>query len=280
MSQADEIRSQQKAAWDGPGGEAWVAAQTTMDAMFEGLAAHLASAVTDAGASTFIDIGCGTGASTLAACRAIGDGANGTGVDISSPMLALARQRAAAENLPADFFNADAETYAFAPQAADMVISRFGVMFFGDPFAAFTNIRGAMKPGGGLHMLAWRSPQDNHFMTVGTRTARPLLPELPESNPDGPGQFAFADRDKVERILSSAGWTEIAIEPVDFECAFPAADLDLFVHRLGPVANTLRNVEEPRRSKVVEAMKAAFSQFSDGETVRYTAGCWKMTATA
>src|SRR3546814_6887720 len=90
----------------------------------------------------------------------------------------------------------------------DMAISRFGVMFFGDSVDAFANIRGAMEPGGTLHAIVWRGPHENVFMTTAERAAAPLLPAMPPRKPDAPGQFAFADPERVLSILWDSGRSE------------------------------------------------------------------------
>ena len=118
-------------------------------------------------------------------------------LDSIPSMIAAARARAEREGVPATFICASAEDYAFEPAAFDMVASRFGVMFFTDSVRAFANLRRAATPGAGLRFIAWRSVPENPFMTTAERAAVPLLPELPARRPDGPGQFAFADRQHV-----------------------------------------------------------------------------------
>src|SRR3546814_8517623 len=111
------------------------------------------------------------------------------------------------------------DLYDFPQKAFDMAISRFCVMLFGDSVGAFANIRCAMVPGGALHAIVWRWPRENGFMTTAERAAAPLLPALPPRKPDAPGQFAFADSERVLGILWDSGWSEIAVEPLDIECS-------------------------------------------------------------
>ena len=161
-----------------------------------------------------------------------------------------------------------------------MIVSRFGVMFFSDPVAAFANLRRAARPGGEMRLLAWRGMDDNPFMTAAERAAAPLLPDLPVRKPDAPGQFAFADRDRVGRILEESGWTDIDIQPVDVPCTMPAAELEFYFTRLGPVGLALASADDALRAKVVDTVRPAFAPFVHGPLVRFTAACWSISATS
>lgn len=266
----------QKALWGGQNGEAWVAAQNLLDQLFRPIESMLSDAA-GAGASV-LDIGCGTGSTTVAIARKVGNGGRALGVDISEPMIAAARQRADREGSAATFVRADAQDYAFERASFDTIVSRFGVMFFADPIAAFANLRRAARPGAGLRLFAWRGMADNPFMTVAERAAAPLLPNLPVREPDAPGQFAFADRDRVARMLEDSGWAEIDIQPVDVLCAMPTDDLEFYFTRLGPVGMTLGSAGADVRARVVEAVRPAFEPYVDGPVVRFTAACWSIGA--
>ncbi|WP_084422060.1 class I SAM-dependent methyltransferase [Henriciella litoralis] len=278
MTDANTIREQQQDLWNGTSGKAWVDAQSIMDAMFEQAAHHLAGFVAAQTPKNVLDVGCGTGAVTLAAANAIEDGGACTGIDISQPMLALARERAAQQDANATFINADAETHDFGDQKFDTIISRFGVMFFGDPVAAFRNLRSATAPSAKMCVLAWRAPDENPFMTTGTRAAREFLPDMPRRDTSGPGQFGFADKAFVTDILEQSGWKYIEIMPLDIDCAFPASELDKFLTRLGPLGQLLKDEDPARRDEIMRSVKDAYSHFIDGDTVRYTAACWQIVA--
>lgn len=282
MSIQDEIRSQQHALWNGIGGQVWVETQAIMDTMLKNFERLLAEAVASKQPRNVLDVGCGTGATTLAAARRMAERAHATGIDISAPMIELARQRAGKQEAGAHtgFLIADAETHAFAPATYDMIISRFGVMFFADPVAAFSNLHHAACPGAALQMFAWRTPEENPFMTLAERTAATLLPGLPARDPEAPGQFAFASEAKVSGILKEAGWQAIGMTPVNVECSFPAADLDTFLTRLGPVGAFLTSTEPSLRNRVHTALRSAFAPYIAADTVRYTAACWQISAHA
>lgn len=278
MDDADSPAGSQAALWNGDAGEAWVEAEELIDRLFRPMEDMLAQAVRAAGAGDVLDVGCGTGATTIAAARAANAAGQCLGVDISQPMIAAARDRAAREGVPARFVRADAQSHDFAPGSFDMIISRFGVMFFDDPVRAFTNLRGAARKGATLCLIAWRGPDENRFMTAAERAAAPLLPELPRRDPDAPGQFAFADAQRVRHMLEVSGWGGIDIRPRDFECVMPRADLGLYLTRMGPLGRVLPGLDAPMRSRVIEAVRAGFQPFVEGEEVRFAAACWSIEA--
>lgn len=277
----DKIASPtQTELWNGPAGETWVAKQGLLDGLFEPVAAYLADAVEAAGASRLLDVGCGTGATTLGAARRLGPTGSALGIDLSAPMIARARERAAAEALSARFAVGDAETHDFAASAFDMAISRFGVMFFADSVRAFANLRRAMVRGGRLHAIAWRSAEENPFMTAAERAARPLLPAMLPRDREAPGQFAFADSERVLGILRDAGWSDSALTPIDFACSFPKEALAGYVAQMGPLGLLLAQIERAERDRIVAAVLPAFGRYVDGDVVRITAACWSITARA
>lgn len=281
MTHANEANHEQSTAWNGASGRAWVEIQGLLDHMFMPFEKLLQEEVAAAGpVERPLDVGCGTGSTTLALARLLGAQAHCLGVDISAPMIALARQRAATTGLSTDFVCADAQTQAFEPASFDMLVSRFGVMFFEDPVQAFANMRLAAKPGAALSVIAWRSAADNAFMTTAERAAAPLLPNLPVRQPGTPGQFAFADETRVASVLAQSGWAGIDIQPIDVICTLPERDLVRYLSWLGPVGALLQQADEATRHKVIAAVRPAFEPFVQGDEVRYTAACWMIRARA
>jgi len=270
----------QAAAWNGASGQAWVEEQTLLDGAFEPFEALLADEVEASGANSVLDVGCGSGATTLAVARRLGGDGRIVGIDVSEPLLSLARERAQREGLATDFVRADAQVHAFRPATFDMMISRFGVMFFDDPVAAFANLRRAATPDGNMRHIVFRSIAENPFMTVAERAAAPLLPNLPPRNPGAPGQFAFADRDRVRLILENSGWNRVEIAPIDVPCAFPATALERYFTRLGPLGQVLREANEPAREEIITRVRDGFQDFVDGTQVRFVAACWLLCARA
>jgi SAM-dependent methyltransferase len=269
----------QSTIWNGHAGRAWVDGQRMLDRLFAPIDAALANS-TAASATSVLDVGCGTGSTTVAVAQKLGSAARLTGIDISEPMLAAARMRVARDEVPATFIRADAETHAFHPASFDAIVSRFGVMFFADFPRAFANLRRAARPGAAVRLMAWRSAAENPFMTAAERAAAPLLPDLPARDPDGPGQFAFADQERVRRILEESGWGAIDIRPMDFQCALELEELDYYLARMGPVGLILQDMEAAARSRILEAVRPAFDTFIDGNEVRFVAACWMIEARA
>ncbi len=267
--------------WNGPAGRAWVDAQGFLDGAFHPFEELLLGSVAEPNhAASVLDVGCGAGATTLAAARRVGPYGRCVGVDISEPLIAAARARAAGEGLSAEFIRADAQTYAFEPGTFGAIVSRFGVMFFEDSVRAFENLRAAAVRGASLRFIAWRSPEENPFMTVAGRAARPLLPNLPTRPSDAPGQFAFQDPFLVRRILEQSGWSAIDVRPIDVECAFPEQELVRYFTTLGPLAEILRQTDDATRHKVVQTVRPAFDPYVRGGEVRFTAACWMANARA
>jgi SAM-dependent methyltransferase len=263
--------------WNGPAGDAWVQAQALLDGMFAPFESLLADPLAAHPDAQVLDVGCGTGAVSLAIADRLGPAGHCTGVDISAPMIAVARERAAAAGKDIDFIVADAQQHAFAPASLDHIVSRFGVMFFDDPLQAFRRLRDALRPRGSLHAIAWRNPAENAFMTTAERAAAPLL-ALPPRAADGPGQFAFADAGKVQALLRDSGWHGIEITPLDVPCSIARDDLPTYVSLLGPVGQALRAeaLDPATRASVLATVVDAFAPFVQGDRVVFTAACWSV----
>jgi ubiquinone/menaquinone biosynthesis C-methylase UbiE len=278
MNAAQPTYDEQTKHWNATAGCAWVDAQELLDQMFKRLEDLLVDAV--AAGSRVLDVGCGTGGTTLAVARRLGTEGHCVGADVSEPMIAAARARAEREGAPASFIVADVQTHPFERASFDAIISRFGVMFFNDPVQAFANMRRAATDDAALHAIVWRSAAENPFMTTAERAAAALLPNLPDRPADGPGQFAFADPQRVAAILEGAGWSDVDLQAIDVECTLPEKELIGYFTRLGPVGLTLQGEDERTRAQVIEAVRPAFDPFVHGTEVRYTAACWMVSARA
>jgi SAM-dependent methyltransferase len=280
MDMAHQSGDEQARLWNGPAGRAWVDAQSLLDQMFTPFETLLLEAVSARSAAHVLDIGCGTGSTTLAVARQLGAEGRCTGVDISEPMIAAARARALREGSSADFICANAQRFAFEPARFDAIISRFGVMFFDDAVQAFANLRRAANHDAGLRFIAWRSAADNPFMTTAERAAAPLLPDLPARRPGAPGQFAFADVRHVRRILDESGWTDVEIQSIDVACTFPETALVDYLSQLGPVGVALQAADERTRAQVIATVRTAFDPYVHSTEVRFNAACWMVSARA
>lgn len=271
----------QIAYWNAGAGETWAALQARMDAQLEPLGLAAQAALAPQAGERVLDVGCGSGQTTLALARAVAPGGTATGLDISRPMLEVARARAAAEEVAgASFIEADAQVHPFAPGSFDAAFSRFGVMFFADPPAAFANIRKGLKPGGRLAFVCWRAPDQNPFMTLPMAAAADLLPPSPPPTPGAPGPFAFADPERVRGILTDAGFQDIAIAPHDEKIGSGDLDQTLEVSlRVGPLGAMLR--ENPdKRDAVIGAVRAALAEHEGPDGVKIASATWIVTARA
>lgn len=270
----------QIAYWNEVAGSTWVEAQDPLDRQLAPLGAAAMAALRPAAGERILDVGCGAGATSLALAQAVGPQGSVIGLDISAPLLAQARRRAGeAANLA--FLEADAQSYPFEAGSFDAVFSRFGVMFFADPAAAFANLRRALKPGGRLAFVCWRRPDDNPIMTLPMQAALPLLPEPPAPPPPGaPGPFAFADPDRVCEVLAAGGFHDIAVAPHDDRVG--GGDLDTvtaLAFKVGPLGALLR--ETPQlRPKVEAAVREALAAHDTPDGVKLRAGVWIVTAKA
>lgn len=272
-------RSEEQAAlWNGEGGNAWVELHEVLDGMLAPLGEALLDSLTVQPDGHVLDVGCGTGATTVEIAGRLGQRGRSIGIDISATMLAAARIRAEQAGRAAHFILGDAQTFPFESAQFDAVISRLGVMFFDDPDEAFKNLHRAARPGAQLRFLAWRGASENPFMTTAERAAGPLLPQLPARDPDAPGQFAFADADKVQNILDHSGWSDSDVRPVDLACTLSEDQLMRYLAAMGPVGRILSQVDGQTRDRVLDVLRDAFDPFIHDGEVRYTAACWLVAA--
>ncbi|RYJ00051.1 MAG: class I SAM-dependent methyltransferase, partial [Acetobacteraceae bacterium] len=234
-----------------------------------------------------LDIGCGSGTSTLALAERVGRQGSVLGVDIAAESVAVAQRRIAAAGLAqARVLLADAATHPFAPASFDLLFSRFGVMFFLDPVASFGHIRGALTPGAAVVLAAFRSPAENAWTTGPVAAVRGLLPPAtppgPPPGPEDPGQFAFADPDRVRRILLGAGFREVALEAVDvpMRLGADAAEATDFAMTIGQASRAVAGLTEAERAVVRDGIAAFYQGHEGAAGVVMPAAIWLVTATA
>jgi SAM-dependent methyltransferase len=228
-----------------------------------------------------LDVGCGAGATSLTLADRVRPG-QVVGIDISDPLLARARDRGEGiENLR--FEPADAQTFVFSGPSYDAVFSRFGVMFFADPIAAFRNLRTALRTGGRLGFVCWRAIRDNPAFVVPLEAALPFLPEPPRPwDPAAPGPFAFADQDRIQGILDGGGYGDVDIAPHDTELVFAGGrDIDAAVDlalQIGPLGRAVSALPDTTNARVRAAVRDALAPYHGPLGVTLPSATWIVTA--
>jgi SAM-dependent methyltransferase len=276
-----EQNADQIAYWNGPGGRHWAARQQAQDEMLAPISEILIDRAQVQPGERIVDVGCGCGATTIALAAKVGSTGHVLGVDISEPMLARARELAPSD-ASVDFVLADATVHRFEAASANLLISRFGVMFFADPERSFENMRTAVRSGGRLVFACWREPRENPWMMVPLKAAYQHVPKLPPLGPEDPGPFAFASRDRVFRILSRAGFTNIAMHASDLSLDLAIGKgLDAAVDtalEMGPASRALEGQPPDAVAASTASIRKALSPFSKGASVMLPAAIWIVTA--
>src|SRR6266702_1480387 len=278
-----EQNADQIAYWNGTAGPRWAERQAAQDILLGPVADVLIDRAAPKIGERVIDIGCGSGVTTIAFARRVAPSGHAFGIDISAPMLARARASAPKE-LPVDFALADATVYPFDPARFDLLASRFGVMFFADPVASFANMRKALKPSGRLTFACWREPRENPFFMAPLQAAYKHVPKLPQQGPEDPGPFAFASEQRVRRILDGAGFAAIQMEPCPLLLdAAIGQGLDRAVQgalEIGPVSRALEGQPAELRAAAANSIREALGAFAKGDAVLLPASIWIVTARA
>jgi SAM-dependent methyltransferase len=270
----------QVAHWNGPGGLRWVTHQATLDRALEPFGHIALDGARPRPGERIVDVGCGCGWTTLALAEAVGTGGKVFGIDVSEPMVARARERARAFTT-ATLAIADASTYAFAREF-DLVFSRFGVMFFHDPTAAFTNLRGALRSGGRLAFVCWGPAAENPWWRIPVAAAGTVVPLPAPPGPDDPGPFAFANCGRVQRILEGAGFSDVAFTRAAPDYLF-GSDLEAAstsAVETGPASRLLLDADDATRARARAAIQAALEPYSTARGVMLPTSTWVVRATA
>ena len=285
MSKVSPDNEAQQHYWNEPGGTAWTLWQERMDLQLAPLGRAVIEIVAPRDGERVLDIGCGCGDLTLQVAGLVGPRGNATGVDISTPMLARARARAAQSGLAhAQFLEADAQVANVGDLGGpfDAAVSRFGVMFFADPIAAFANIASLVRAGGRLGFVCWQAPDLNPWMSTLAREVAALFPAQPSPDPHAPGPFAFADPVRTRDIVCAGGWADVSVTPcVRKMRVFGTDDFDVAVDgslAIGGAARLLLNATAAQRSEARAIAARVVRSFWGPDGALVDGACWLVTA--
>jgi ubiquinone/menaquinone biosynthesis C-methylase UbiE len=283
MDLAHTRNADQITYWNGPNGQRWTDRQASQDVLLAPVSQILIDRIAPKTGDRIVDIGCGCGATSIALAERVAPRGFVLGVDISAPMLERARQLAP-KALPLDFAQADATVYPFEPANFDLLVSRFGVMFFAEPVVSFRNLRKALRPQARVVFACWREPKENPWMMAPLQAVYRHVPRLPQVGLEDPGPFAFAGEERVKRILQEAGYADVAMEACNIA-------LDIAIGRgldaatdaaleIGPSARALDGHPPEVRAAARESVRELLAPHARGQTVPLPGSIWIVTAHA
>jgi ubiquinone/menaquinone biosynthesis C-methylase UbiE len=268
--------------WNSTMGHSWVSQQAVISDVFTSVTKVSLGAAAAKPGNHVVDVGCGTGDTLLEFAKAVGPSGAVVGVDISVPMLGFAKHRAAeAGHNNVSCVLADATTHTFEPGWADLVYSRFGVMFFDDPVKAFTNIRSGMKTGGRLVFVCFRTMPESPWFRVPIEAARPHVPPQPPVDPMAPGMFSLAREERLRGILTEAGFREMGLKATDVPIHGKDTTQSMaFITQAGPLPALLENASDDQRTRATDAVRNALAANIGADGRGLHVGLWLVSALA
>ena len=281
MTPARTFNEDQRARWNGADGEFWTMNQDRLDRTLAPATRPLIAFAAPRAGTTVIDVGCGCGATTIELARAVGPSGRVVGIDLSGPMLTLAKERLR------PFGNAtcllgDAAELPLGDLGAELIVSRFGVMFFGGPVAAFANLRTGLAAGGRLRFACWRPIHDNPWLQIPLHAVYEHAPRLPKPEPEEPGPFSFADTERVTRILTAAGFMAPSFTPLDIQMDLAAGgtleDAVFQSSAMGPAKRALADQPDDIRAAALESIRRALTPYASADGVKLPGAVWLVAA--
>lgn len=281
MTPTQAFNEEQRTRWNGIDGEYWTNQQDRLDRTLAPVTGPLLAFAAPRAGSTVMDVGCGCGATTIELARAVGPSGRVVGIDLSEPMIALAGERLH------QFTNTtcllgDAAELPLRDLGAELIVSRFGVMFFGDPVAAFANLRTGLAAGGRLRFACWRPINENPWLQIPLHAVYEHAPRLPKPDPEEPGPFAFGDTERVKRILTAAGFTAPSFTPLDIRMDIAAGgtleDAVIQSSAMGPAKRALADQPEEIRAAALESIRRALTPYASAAGVNLPGAVWLVAA--
>jgi len=281
VTPTQSFNEDQRARWNGIDGEYWTSNQDRMDRTLAPVTGPLLAFAAPRAGSTVIDVGCGCGATTIELAQAVGPSGRVVGIDVSGPMLALAEERLSRFGNTTCLLG-DAAELPLSDLGADLIVSRFGVMFFGDPVAAFANLRTGLAAGGRLRFACWRPINENPWLQIPLHAVYEHAPRLPKPDPEEPGPFAFSDTARVTRILKAAGFTAPSFTPLDIQMDIAAGgtleDAAIQSSSMGPAKRALADQSEDIRAAAIESIRHALTPYASTAGVKLAGAVWLVAA--
>jgi SAM-dependent methyltransferase len=264
-------------AWDGDEGAYWAAHADHFERALAAYEDIFLGAAAIGNHDRVLDIGCGTGQTTRHAARLAAAGSV-LGVDLSSAMVDVARQRAAADGLAnVAFEQADAQIHDFAPDSFDVAIGQSSAMFFGDRVAGLANVRRALRPGGRLVLLTWQPFAANEWIRE-LSAAMVAGRDLPTPPADAPGPFTLSDPDVIRSVLAAAGYADVALDPGTAPMWFGDDTDDAFEFVLGLLVWMLEGLDEAGRAGALDALRRTIAAHTTADGVLYESATWVIRA--
>ena len=281
MTSAQAFNEDQRTRWNGIDGEYWTRQQDRLDRTLDPVTGPLLAFAAPGTGSTVIDVGCGCGATTIELARAVGPSGRVIGLDISEPMLALSTERLR-EFANTTCLLGDAADLPLHDLGAELIVSRFGVMFFGNPIGAFANLRTGLVPGGRVRFACWRPINENPWLQIPLDAVYEHAPRLPKPDPEEPDPFAFGDTARVTRVLTTAGFTALSFTPLDIQLDIAAGgtleDAVIQSSGMGPAKRVLKDQPDDIRTAALESIRHALTPYASPAGVKLPGAVWLVAA--
>jgi len=281
MTLVQSFNEDQRTRWNGSDGEYWTRQQDRLDRTLAPVTGPLLAFAAPRSGSIVMDVGCGCGATTIELAHAVGPSGRVVAIDLSVPMLALAAERLR-KFANGSCLLGDAAELPLRDLGAELIVSRFGVMFFGDPVAAFANLRTGLAAGGRLRFACWRPIDENPWLQIPLHAVYEHAPRLPKPDPEEPGPFAFADAARVTRILMAAGFTEPSFTPLDIQMDIAAGgtleDAVAQSSAMGPAKRALADQPDDIRAAAIESIRRVLTPYASAAGVKLPGAVWLVAA--